>query len=286
MTAHSALISAEELLPLLNTHAFVLLDVRSNLINPKAGYEAYENSHLPGARFTDFEADVSGCRSGTNGRHPLPDSSRFCVNMRRLGLNATSNVVVYDDGSLSFAARLWFTLRWVGFENVRVLNGGFSYWQANNYPLQTEIPDWEPGTYRAQPPLERVFDDDFVEHNLKENGPYILVDARSHERYLGHNETIDPIAGHIPGAINHPGTLNIGANGLMKSNQELVSEFSQLLKSRSPENVINTCGSGVTACTNHLAMTAAGLDPAGVYIGSWSEWIADEGRPISTSDEQ
>ena len=150
--------------------------------------------------------------------------------------------------------------------------------------VQTEEPAWEQGTYRATAPLERVFDDDFVEKNLAEHGPYVLVDARSHERFIGQNETMDPVAGHIPGALNRPSAENIGENGLFKAPEILKKEFEAVLAGRATENVINYCGSGVTACCNHLAMRVAGLRDAGVYVGSWSEWVADENRPVATGD--
>ena len=158
----SQLISVEELSSLLSDPKLVLLDVRYSLTDAGYGRESYDAGHIPGARFADLKSDVAGVCSGSNGRNPLPDSGRFCVNMRRLGLNPDSVVVVYDDGESNFAARLWFTLRWVGFANVRVLNGGMTAWKAAGKPLQTEEPEWEAGTYRATTPLERVFDDDFV----------------------------------------------------------------------------------------------------------------------------
>ena len=162
----SQLITVTELNALLSDPKLVLLDVRYNLTDAAYGRTAYAAGHIPGARFADLKTDVAGVCSGSNGRTPLPDSGRFCVNMRRLGLNPDSTVVVYDDGESNFAARLWFTLRWVGFANVRVLNGGLCAWKAAGLSLQTEEPEWEAGTYRATMPLERVFDDDFVERNL------------------------------------------------------------------------------------------------------------------------
>ena len=282
--SESPLISVKELEAKLSDDNLLILDVRASLTDPAEGRRLYEAGHIPGARFTDLENDVSGCRSGTNGRHPLPDSGRFCVNMRRLGLNPASRVVVYDQGDCNFAARLWFTLRWVGFKHVRGLDGGWATWEKAGMAVQTEEPAWEQGTYRATAPLERVFDDDFVEKNLAEHGPYVLVDARSHERFIGQNETMDPVAGHIPGALNRPSAENIGENGLFKAPEILKKEFEAVLAGRATENVINYCGSGGTACCNHLAMRVAGLRDAGVYVGSWSEWVADENRPVATGD--
>ena len=201
--------------------------------------------------------------------------------MRRLGVNPDSRVVVYDDGACNFAARLWFTLRWVGFENVRVLDGGIAAWLKAGFEVTSETPEWESGTYRATTPLERVFDDDFVAENL-ERGDYTLVDARNAERYRGENETMDPVGGHIPGSLSRPSSENIGANGRFKSSGELAREFTAVIGTRNPADIINSCGSGVTACCNHLAMIVAGMPAAGVYIGSWSEWVSDPDRPIAT----
>ena len=202
----------------------------------------------------------------------------------RLGVSPESVIVAYDDGLCNFASRLWFTLRWVGFENVRVLNGGFALWEKLGLPVQTEEPAWEPGTYRAQTPLERVFGVEFIENNLV-TGDYTLLDARSRERWAGLEEPIDPVAGHIPGSLVRPSTDNIGPDGLFKPADALASEFRAVIGERDPANIINYCGSGVTACCNHLAMTVAGIPAAGVYIGSWSEWISDPERPIRQTDE-
>lgn len=285
MTQPKPLIIAAELQAALNDDHLIILDIRSSLKDVNAGRLAYEEAHIPGAHYCDMLGDVSGCFSGTNGRHPLPDSGRFCVNMRRLGLRPDSHVVVYDDGSCSFAARLWFTLRWVGFENVQVLDGGWNNWAKLGLPVQQEVSDLkEEGTYRATMPLERVFDDDFVEEVLV-NHDYTLLDARAHDRFIGATEPIDAKAGHIPGALNAPSSMNIGPDGLFLSPEDLRARFTEALGSRDPSAVINYCGSGVTACCNHLAMEVAGISAAGVYIGSWSEWISDEERPIATGEE-
>lgn len=280
----SQLIGVSELNTLLSDPKLLLLDVRYRLTDPNYGRTSFEAGHIPGARFADLKADVAGVCSGSNGRTPLPDSGRFCVNMRRLGLNPDSVVVVYDDGESNFAARLWFTLRWVGFANVRVLNGGFTAWKAAGLAVVTQQAEWEAGTYRATTPLERVFDDDFVERNL-EVGDYTLVDARAHNRYTGEVEHHDPKAGHIPGSLNRPSLDNLTADKLFKDTAELKREFEAVFGGVPHSDIINTCGSGVTACCNHLAMMEAGIPAAGVYIGSWSEWVSDENRPIKTGEE-
>lgn len=279
--AASPLISVEELKSILGQKNLIVLDVRTKLTDDDYGRVAYEQGHIPTARRCDLNTDVSGCKSGTNGRHPLPDSGRFCVNMRRLGVSPDSVIVAYDDGDMTFAARLWFTLRWVGFENVRVLDGGFKAWVKSSFETTKETPQWEQGTYRATTPLERVFGVEFIEENLTTKD-YTLVDARSADRFRGENETIDPAAGHIPGSLNRPSKENFTSDGVFKAPEELKKEFEALLKGRNPSDVINSCGSGVSACCNQLAMTVAGIPAAGVYVGSWSEWISDDTRPKAT----
>lgn len=280
----SQLISVSELQTLLADPKLVLLDVRSSLTDSLYGRKAYDEGHIPGARFADLKSDVAGVRSGSNGRTPLPDSGRFCVNMRRLGLNPDSVVVVYDDGESNFAARLWFTLRWVGFGNVRVLDGGMTAWKAAGLALQTEEPDWEGGTYRAATPLEHVFGVEFVMDNLKDQR-YTLVDARAHNRYTGEFENHDPKAGHIPGSLNRPSAENLTEDKRFKSPEVLKAEFDAVFGGVPHDRIINYCGSGVTACCNHLAMLQAGIPAAGVYIGSWSEWVSDDSRPVKTGEE-
>ena len=281
----SVLISTDELADLLENPKLLLLDTRASTSDAARGRTAYLAGHIPGARFVDFASDVAGCCSGTNGRNPLPDSGRFCVNMRRLGLNPDSIVVVYDDGALRFASRLWYTLRWVGIANVRVLNGGYGIWRKQKRKIETgpmkEVPQ---GTYRATTPLEHPVGINVVEAALEPNSGYTLIDARPHERFLGRGEKLDKKGGHIPGSLNRPATSNVGADGLLKPVEVLRQEFADLLQGRDPNKVIQTCGSGIAACSNQLAMEAAGLPSIGVYIGSWSEWVADPKRPISREE--
>lgn len=280
----SALISVDELHGQLGQPDLIVLDVRHSLADENYGKAAYAAGHIPGARRADAEADVSGCISGTNGRHPLPDSGRFCVNMRRLGVSPGCRIVVYDDGSCTFAARLWFTLRWVGIASVQVLDGGFAAWKRAGLETECSEPEFDEGTYRARTPLERPFDDDFVENNLV-TGDYTLIDARAHERYTGAVEPIDAEAGHIPGSLNRPCSENFTPEGLFKSPEVLAAEFGALIGNRDPADIIHSCGSGIAACCNHLAMTVAGMPSAGVYVGSWSEWIADANRPRATGEQ-
>ena len=280
----SPLITPRDLLQDMQRPGLVILDARASLADPLFGRKAFARSHIAGARFADTETDVCGKKTGRNGRHPLPARDDFSAAMRRLGLSRSDRAVVYDDGSCSFAARLWFTLLWAGFSRVRVLSGGFRAWEAAGLPAESGDSPCEAGDFECAAPLVRVFTAGEVEANLKDPA-FVLLDARAHDRFLGRNETIDPKAGHIPGALNRPSTGNIGADGFMKPAPELAREFREALGGCALP-VVNYCGSGVTACANTLAMTEAGMPPAGVYIGSWSEWISDPARPVAASENE
>ena len=277
------LISASELREKLGSPDLVLLDVRANLKDPLAGRVAFAAGHIPGARQADMREDVSGPCTGSNGRNPFPTMERFCERMRALGVNQTSEVVVYDDGPCNFACRLWFTFRYAGFANVRVLDGGLKAWQAAGGEMSDELPAYEAGNMVASEPLERVFTIEEVLAN-QDDPQYALIDARGHGRYLGQNETLDRIGGHIPGAMSRPSSENL-ADGVFKSPEVLKQEFEAVFARRPGMPIVNTCGSGVTACCNHLSMKMAGFEPLGVYIGSFSEWVSDPSRPVSTAEE-
>ncbi len=278
------LISAVELRERLGEADLVVLDVRANLKDPEAGRVAFAAGHIPTARQADMREDVSGPCTGTNGRNPFPTMERFCERMRALGVNETSEVVVYDEGPCNFACRLWFTFRCAGFENVRVLDGGLKAWLKAEGPMSDEVSAIEPGDLQPKQSLERVFTIEEVLANLADP-VYALIDARGHSRYLGQNETLDRVGGHIPGAMSRPSSQNLNEDGVFKSAEELKAEFEAVLARRSGMPIVNTCGSGVTACCNHLSMKMAGFEPLGVYIGSWSEWVSDPARPISTTED-
>ena len=277
------LISASELREKLGSPDLVLLDVRANLKDPLAGRVAFAAGHIPGARQADMREDVSGPCTGSNGRNPFPTMERFCQRMRALGVNQTSEVVVYDDGPCNFACRLWFTFRYAGFANVRVLDGGLKAWQAAGGEMSDELPAYEAGNMVASEPLERVFTIEEVLAN-QDDPQYALIDARGHGRYLGQNETLDRIGGHIPGAMSRPSSENL-ADGVFKSPEVLKQEFEAVFARRPGMPIVNTCGSGVTACCNHLSMKMTGFEPLGVYIGSFSAWVSDPARPVSTAEE-
>ncbi len=281
------LISHKALVQELSSPGLVLLDVRASLDDPAAGLAAYRAGHLPGARFIHFDCTVCDRPNAGSGRHPLADPARFVSALAQLGVKRDSALVVYDGGTLSFAGRLWLQLRLVGWKNVRVLDGGFSVWSSLGLPVTQAWPhEAQPGELSAGAPLERVWSVEEIEALVTHpDGMHTLLDARSRTRYLGELVTLDPVAGHIPGARSLPGEEMIGPDGRMKSAEAIRALFEAKLAGRPAAGVIHTCGSGVRACTNLLAARTAGLPDAGIYVGSFSQWISDPRRPVSTADE-
>lgn len=249
-----------------------LFDCRHDLMKPEAGRAAYLEAHIPGARFASMDEDLSAPKNGRNGRHPLPAPEDFIAWLGREGVKAGDQVVCYDNGPGVMASRLWWMLRWVGHDAVAVLDGGFAKWTKEARPVSTAIPQFSPTTYAGQAkPLVVPADQVLQGH--------VLLDARAPARYRGEQEPIDPVAGHIPGALNRFSNDNVLADGTFKPATALKSEFAAVLGARKPAQVVNYCGSGVSACHNLLAMEIAGLPGARLYPGSWSEWIADPSRP-------
>lgn len=287
MTAMNPVLSPEALAQELSSPDLVLLDVRASLADPAAGLASYRDAHLPGARFIDFDRTVCGEPGARSGRHPLADSARFVSALTALGVSRDSAVVAYDGGTLSFAGRLWLQLRLVGLANVRVLDGGFSVWSSLGFPVTQELPPAaQPGDLSVGAPLERIWSVEEIEALVKQpDDRHTLLDARPRARYLGELVTLDPVAGHIPGARSLPGEAMIGPDGRLKSIEAIRALFENKLAGRPAAGVIHTCGSGVRACTNLLAARTAGLPDSGVYVGSFSQWISDPTRPVSTQDE-
>lgn len=261
--------------------AWRIFDCRFNLADPPAGRQAYAAGHLPGAFFLDLNEDLSGPLSGLNGRHPLPDPQLLADKLGSLGVGPETQVVAYDDAGGMFASRLWWLLRWFGHTRVAVLNGGIQAWTGSGRPLVTERP--EAVSTRFTPKLQKCMraDADYVHSHLG-SPDMLLIDARAPDRFRGENETLDPVGGHIPGAINRFFRDNLDANGCFKQAACLQEEFGKLIKGGDAHAVVHQCGSGVTACHNLLAMEVAGLSGAKLYAGSWSEWCSDPARPITT----
>jgi thiosulfate/3-mercaptopyruvate sulfurtransferase len=240
-----------------------------------SGRARYDEGHIPGAVFVDLDRDLS--RPGGPGRHPFPSEEAFAGTLARLGIGPRTHVVVYDDSTGSVAARLWFMLRAHGHEAASVLDGGFKAWTEAGLPLTKDVPRIAPA---ALMPLEldrsRLADRAQVENR----GRSVLLDARAPERYRGETEPLDPRAGHIPGARNAPYMQNLGPGGHFRPPEEL-----RRLYQAYGDDVICSCGSGVTACHDILALELAGLPPARLYVGSWSDWCSDPDRPIATGPE-
>jgi thiosulfate/3-mercaptopyruvate sulfurtransferase len=276
------LITSSQLERLLNGGADIrICDCRFDLANPLAGHEEYFKGHIPGAVYVSLDEDMSGIKTGTNGRHPLPSPEAWAETRRRLGIGSSTHVITYDSQGSVYASRLWWMLRATGHDKVQVLDGGLRAWKG---PISTAISIHAP----LHAPLEKrphsaefkgqVLVDAVVDNMATQNS--IVIDARANDRFHGQNETLDPVAGHIPGALNRPYTDNL-VSGEFKSPATLLAEFRALLGATSPSAVIHQCGSGVTACHNLLAMEYAGLGGSRLYAGSWSEWCADPGRPVA-----
>ena len=279
--AFTTLVSVEETAAHLRDPQWVICDCRHDLADHSAGYRAYRAGHIPGARFLHLDADLSGPKTGLNGRHPLPHPSTFALRLGALGIANDSQVVAYDESGGVYASRLWWMLRWVGHTKVAVLDGGWQAWQSAKLPYTVEQPVVDPVSFSARPQPQQAVDSAQLLDGIKGNRALVL-DARSSERYRGENETLDPVAGHIPGALNRFFKLNLGDDGRFKAPAALKNEFGALLDGHGPAEVVHQCGSGVTACHNLLAMEVAGLAGSRLYPGSWSEWVSDRRRPVAT----
>lgn len=258
--------------------AWLVVDCRFNLADTGYGRRVYAQGHIPGAHYLHLDDDLSSPITPDSGRHPLPDVEKLAATLRALGLRNNTQVVVYDDNGGAMAGRLWWLLHWMGHQAVAVLDGGWQAWQQQQGTLSPDPPKiLAEGNF--QPQLQSGFT--VTALDLRQaNSPWQLVDARAAERFRGEMEPIDPIAGHIPGALNRPLTDNL-QNGYFKSAGQLRAEWEQVLQGCNLAQIVHMCGSGVTACHNQLAMEVAGLSGTRLYPGSWSEWIRDPQRPIA-----
>ena len=274
------LVTAEELIA---NPQWRIFDCRHSLANPDYGMQAYAQEHIPGAQFLHLDKDLSGPCSGKNGRHPLPDVATFAARMGACGIGATTQVVAYDNEGGMYAARLWWLLRWLGHDLVAVLDGGLAAWKQAALPTNSALPALTKSTFTPRPQHDMLVTVADVVNNLRSIGNDTqIIDARSPERFAGQNETLDPVGGHIPGAVNHFFSRNLDEYGRFRKAAELREDFLQVLNSQLAQNVVHQCGSGVTACHNLLAMEIAGLSGSKLYAGSWSEWCADPARPVAT----
>ncbi|MFZ6688103.1 sulfurtransferase [Undibacterium sp. SXout11W] len=279
---YSTLISAQDLFTHISDERWVILDCRHDLMDTNTGSQAYAAGHIPQAQFVHLDQSLSAPKVSADGvfrgRHPLPDKQQFIQTLRRLGISNDTQVIAYDAHGGMFAARLWWMLRWVGHAAVAVLDGGLPAWNALSFPVTTDVPPARSGDLKEQVSLVAQVDVAAVFANIS-GAEFTLVDARASDRYRGENETIDPVGGHIPGALNRFFKDNLEADGRFKTADQLHVEWSALLTQ--PEKTIMQCGSGVTACHNLLALEVAGLKGAALYPGSWSEWCSDSSRPVA-----
>lgn len=281
MPSYTTLVTVDELAAHVDDPEWCVFDCRHDLADPDRGERAYRTSHIPNARFAHLDRDLAGAKTGRNGRHPLPDARAFADWLGRAGMNGGKQVVAYDDAGGAFAARLWWLMRWVGHRSVAILDGGFGAWLAGGQPTTDRPPPVVPTHFEGRPDPSMIVDAAWLEAHLGQPG-LRLVDARSPDRYRGENETIDPVAGHIPGAVNRFFEDNLDAEGRFKPAAELREAFDFIAAGRPASEIVSQCGSGVTACHNLLAMEIAGLPGARLYPGSWSEWCSDPRRPVAT----
>ena len=276
------LINSETLAKHLHDPGWVIFDCRHDLFDLAKGERLYREGHIPGAHFVSVDTDLSGDKSGMNGRHPLPSPAAFTAFLARNGVSNASTVVAYDDVGGQFAARLWWMARWIGLTNVSLLDGGIQKWLAEGRSLAIDVPAPYPAPLRgAADPLMVWSAAEVLAHVY--DASVLLIDARAAERYRGETEPIDPVAGHIPNALNRFYKSNLNADLTFRPPQEIRDEFSVMTGNRMPEQVVHYCGSGVTACANLFAMEYAGLRGSKLFAGSWSEWLTDSTRPVVAS---
>ena len=278
------LIEPMALAKIIKNEEVIVFDCRHQLTDPSYGREQFLLGHLPGAVFASIDDHLSGVPTGDNGRHPLPQADDLRIFLEKNGVSNSTTVVCYDDAGGVYASRLWWLLRWLGHERVSVLNGGIQGW--TSIGERVEIIERTP---RSRQTLEIDVNDvhvdaDYILGKLQSED-LVIIDARANDRFRGKNETIDPVAGHIPGALNRFFMANLDESGQMKEGNTLKEEFLDLIGSGNVTNVVHQCGSGVSACHNLLAMEVAGLVGSKLYPGSWSEWISDRSRPISQIDD-
>jgi thiosulfate/3-mercaptopyruvate sulfurtransferase len=274
---YTTLVGTAQLAEHLDDPKWVVFDCRHDLAKPDAGTEEYASSHIPGARFLHLDRDLAAPVTGRNGRHPLPDPQPFMRTLGAAGVDADKQVVAYDGQTGVYAARLWWMLRWLGHESVAVLDGGYAKWTHERRPVSSALPRPAPARFTGEP-RKLAVDVDDVLRGLGRPGR-VLVDARAPDRYRGENETLDPVGGRIPGSLNRFFRDNLDASGCFKPAAELRQAFAALLGNAPPDAVVHSCGSGVSACHNLLAMEIAGLCGSRLYPGSWSEWCSDPSRP-------
>lgn len=282
----ATLLSAQQLAAHLNAPNWRVMDCRFSLADTESGRRAYAQGHIPGAVYVHLDEDLCApIIPGQTGRHPLPDRDFMIQKFSSWGIDDSVQVVVYDDKTGMVASRLWWMLRYLGHTRVAVLDGGFAAWTAlPDAPVSLDVPAVEPRNFQPGPQVGQVFSADEVER-IRQDTAFVLVDSREDFRYRGESEPIDPVAGHIPGAVNAFFMENLNEDGRYLPAEQLRRRFLPLLDGRSAEQSVFYCGSGVSACHNLLAIAHAGLGDAGLYAGSWSEWITQPQRPVGRQED-
>ena len=296
--SYTTLISAEQLQALMKSgEPLRIFDCSFELMQPHAGEQHYLASHIPGAIYAHLETALSA-RHGvpgahgvitatgadtpaSGGRHPLPNREKFATWLSSVGMGNEMQAVVYDRNGANYCGRLWWMLKWAGHENVAVLDGGLQAWQAAGGAVSSgEEPAHFQTNFLLGPELATLVDGQTVAGQLGRPGQ-TLIDARATPRFKGEVEPLDPVAGHIPGALNRPFGQNLTPEGRFKPAEQLKAEFAALLGQRDPATVVHHCGSGVSALPNLIAMEIAGLGRTALYAGSWSDWCSDASRPVA-----
>lgn len=279
---YTTLIDADTVAAHLADPNWVIVDCRFTLTIPTAGENAWRETHVPGAHYAHLDRDLAQPKTATSGRHPLPDPAAFAAALGRWGIAPGKQVIVYDDSFGAMAARLWWMLRyWVGHAPVALLDGGWQKWKRDGHPLSAEVPAAGSTPYAFTPKTEHLIDAPRLAAALARR-EVCLIDARPERRFSGEDDPIDPVAGHIPGSANWPFEENLDIDGTLMTPAELAAAYGPIIGATPPAQVVHSCGSGVTACLNLLAMEHAGLAGARLYAGSWSDWITDPARPIET----
>ena len=293
MSHYTTLISPQQLMDLQRDGARVMVfDCTFDLMNPAAGEEQYRKAHIPGAVYAHLDRDLSDKGTpdasgkyhphpdaASGGRHPLPGREKFAVWLSSVGLANDMQAVVYDRNGNNYCGRLWWMLKWAGHDAVAVLDGGLQAWQqAGGAVTDQAEPSHFQSNFELREPLRQLATTADVEKHL--GAAQTVIDARATPRYKGEVEPLDPVAGHIPGALNRPFAQNMQADGRFKPREQLRAEFDALLAGRDPRTVVHHCGSGVSAVPNVIAMEIAGFGPTALYAGSWSEWCSDPKRPV------
>jgi thiosulfate/3-mercaptopyruvate sulfurtransferase len=277
---YTTFIRPEDLLAHIGDPNWAIVDCRFDLQDTSAGESAYNEAHIPGAIYAHLDRDLSAPRTGSNGRHPLPSIDDMAARFSQWGIDSQTQVVAYDSRGGGFAARIWWALRYLGHDTVAILEGGFPAWGHAGYPTESGKENRSPAQFKARVRPEMRIDIDDLHTNLDEFSGR-LIDSRAPERYRGEEEPLDPVAGHIPGALNRFWAASLDERNELLPEKTLRDEFSKLMGDKEPSDLVVYCGSGVTGCFNLLVMEHLGLTGARLLAGSWSEWIADSDRPMA-----